>query len=145
MVFSGGIRAAALTDLDALVECDPVAVGDVERRTQIESAVISGQCQVWEFDGKITGFIIKLPLDFFQRDFVSLIVVSGSHRRQGIGSALMRVVVETSPRAEVWTSTNESNVAMRGLLAREGWQLSGTLTGLDDGDPEFVFFKRGKI
>jgi len=31
---------------------------------------------------------------------------------------------------------------MRGLLAREGWTLSGRLTGLDDDDPELVFYRR---
>jgi hypothetical protein len=30
---------------------------------------------------------------------------------------------------------------MRELLRREGWSLSGVLAGLDEGDPEHVFFR----
>jgi hypothetical protein len=41
----------------------------------------------------------------------------------------------------VVTSTNESNTPMRELLRSEGWHLSGVLTGLDEGDPEQVFFQ----
>jgi len=29
---------------------------------------------------------------------------------------------------------------MRALLDREGWSLSGELRGLDEGDPEIVYF-----
>ena len=40
----------------------------------------------------------------------------------------------------MFTSTNESNTPMRQLLQSEGWSPSGVLTGLDEGDPEHVFF-----
>jgi len=40
----------------------------------------------------------------------------------------------------VFVSTNESNAPMRELLRSEGWRPSGVLTGLDEGDPEHVFF-----
>jgi hypothetical protein len=40
----------------------------------------------------------------------------------------------------MFTSTNASNVAMRSLLEAEGWSFSGQLDGLDEGDPELVFF-----
>ncbi|MGH3733878.1 MAG: hypothetical protein ACRDVC_11015 [Acidimicrobiales bacterium] len=31
---------------------------------------------------------------------------------------------------------------MRVLFDREGWALSGTLTGIDEDDPEIVFWRR---
>ena len=145
MVIRGSIRPAKRTELDALIACDPLSAGDAARRAQIQLAIGRGHCEVWDLNGEIVGFVIMVPLAFFERDFVSLLVVSSTFRRNGVGSALMREAVEGSPRREVWTSTNESNVAMRGLLAREEWQFSGTLTGLDDGDPEYVYFKRRKL
>ena len=37
-------------------------------------------------------------------------------------------------------STNRSNIPMRDLLVKEGWQFSGELVGLDPDDPEMIFF-----
>ena len=41
---------------------------------------------------------------------------------------------------QVLTSTNTSNQPMRSLLQAEGWSFSGELNGLDEGDPELVFY-----
>jgi hypothetical protein len=54
----------------------------------------------------------------------------------------MRTAAATSTTADVFTSTNESNLPMQALLNSEGWVLSGKLVGLDDGDPELVYFLR---
>ena len=42
----------------------------------------------------------------------------------------------------IFSSTNESNIAMRALFERDGWTLSGVLNGIDEGDPEMVFWRR---
>jgi len=42
--------------------------------------------------------------------------------------------------SRVFVSTNESNAPMRELLRHAGRTASGVLTGLDEGDPEHVFF-----
>jgi hypothetical protein len=57
-----------------------------------------------------------------------------------VGSALLRAAVDVATTTTVFTSTNESNGAMRALLARDGWLVSGTLDGLDAGDPEVVYY-----
>ena len=57
-----------------------------------------------------------------------------------MGSALLRAAVDVATTTTVFTSTNESNAAMRALLARDGWLVSGTLDGLDLGDPEVVYY-----
>jgi GNAT superfamily N-acetyltransferase len=72
---------------------------------------------------------------------VKLLVVSAAHRRSGIGSALLNAATATSSTETIFASTNESNVAMHALFEREGWTLSGVLTGLDEGDPELVYYR----
>ena len=52
----------------------------------------------------------------------------------------MRAALGHASTSRVFTSTNQSNAPMRELLRSEGWTASGVLSGLDDGDPEHVFF-----
>jgi hypothetical protein len=42
---------------------------------------------------------------------------------------------------KLFTSTNESNRAMRDLLAHAGFEPSGVVQNLDPGDPELIYFK----
>jgi GNAT superfamily N-acetyltransferase len=136
----GRFRSALEADLAALFECDEEVAGDrVTRQAQIALAVDRGYCSVWAESDRILGFAVTLPSHFFGRDFVELLVVSGRARRKGVGRSLLREVART-PGPEIWISTNESNLAMRALLASEGWVFSGTLAGLDDGDPEMFFY-----
>ena len=140
----GRSRIATHADLDALFECYPRGASpDVNRRAHIESAVDRGHCILWDDNSQVVGFVVTLPSHFYGHDFVDLLVVSESHRRRGIGRSLMRSVVESVAPADVWTSTNETNLAMRGLLASEEWHFSGTLRGLDEDDAESVFYLRG--
>lgn len=80
------------------------------------------------------------PRHFYGRDFIELLVVAADHRRQGLGRELMRTAVAAATSTAVFTSTNESNAPMRALLESEGWSISGKLNGLDDGDPELVYY-----
>jgi hypothetical protein len=80
------------------------------------------------------------PGHFYGRDFLDLLFVGEAHRRRGTGRSLLRAVVEGAA-TRVFTSTNASNTAMRSLLASESWSRSGMLVGLDEGDPEHVFFR----
>jgi hypothetical protein len=52
----------------------------------------------------------------------------------------MRRTLVDAGTSRVFTSTNQSNEAMQALLMSGGWVLSGILVGLDEGDPERVFF-----
>jgi len=91
--------------------------------------------------GQITGFLAVRPGHFYGRDFVDLMFVAPGSRRQGTGRALLRAALRRAATPRVFTSTNESNTPMRNLLRSEGWTASGALTGLDEGDPEHVFFR----
>jgi ribosomal protein S18 acetylase RimI-like enzyme len=100
-----------------------------------------GQCQVHVADGSVTGFVIVKSAHFFGRDFIELLIVDPALRRSGIGRALLRHALATAGTSQVFTSTNTSNQPMRSLLEAEDWSCSGELDGLDDGDPELVFYK----
>lgn len=82
---------------------------------------------------------------FFSRPFVSLLHVGEAHRRRGVGSALMAHVEAVFPGDRLFVSTNESNVAMRALLAGRGYEPSGVVHNLDPGDPELIFVKRRRV
>jgi len=137
------IRAATLDDVDAVLAVHAPITGLTAARARelVTAAVATGDVLVEESraDG-IVGFVLVSASGFFGRDFVKLLAVSSSARRRAVGTSLLAAAVARARTARVFTSTNESNVAMRALLARQGWTLSGTLTGLDDGDDEVVYY-----
>jgi GNAT superfamily N-acetyltransferase len=90
--------------------------------------------------GEITGFLILRPGHFYGRDFIDLLYVAPPWRRHGTGRALIRAAPRHASTSRVFVSTNESNTPMTTLLRSEEWTPSGVLTGLDEDDPEHVFF-----
>jgi GNAT superfamily N-acetyltransferase len=137
-----GIRGAVAGDLDGILRADHLAAeGDRDRAEFLRHSVELGECQVHIASGAVTGFVIVKPAHFFGRDFIELLMVDPRLRRSGVGRALLRHVLDTSGTAQVFTSTNSSNLPMRSLLQSESWSFSGTLEGLDEGDPELVYYK----
>ena len=59
-----------------------------------------------------------------------------------IGSALVRHVEGLCRSDRLFTSTNESNLAMRALLEKLRYTRSGVVDDLDPGDPELIFSKQ---
>jgi GNAT superfamily N-acetyltransferase len=104
-----------------------------------------GWCLIGEVDTgagpQVVGYTAVAPGRFYGRDFVDLLVVAPGYRRRGAGRLLLDSAVEHGRSPRVFTSTNESNRPMQTLLAAGGWIVSGILTGLDEGDPEIVFYK----
>ena len=78
---------------------------------------------------------------FFGRDFIELVTVAPSARRSGVASALMQAAEEAANGAQLFTSTNESNLPMQHLLAKRRYLAAGIVTHLDAGDPELIFAK----
>jgi GNAT superfamily N-acetyltransferase len=134
------VRLGATRDRRAIAACDPRVEADLHRRDLIDSAIAARHCWVVERAAGIAGYGV-LTTNFFARDFVELVFVAEDSRRKGTGDAIL----ETSERARradrLFTSTNESNAAMRALLEKRGYRPSGTIQNLDPDDPEMVFVK----
>ena len=138
------VRTATRDDLDAVLGIRAPILGlDVTRARALVAASIDARgCHVADAgDGVLDGYVVVRRREFFGRDLVVLLAVAERARRRGIGSALLDAALATSSTRRVFTSTNESNAPMRALLAVQGWVPSGRLEGLDEGDPELVFYR----
>jgi GNAT superfamily N-acetyltransferase len=136
------IRAATNDDVAAILALDRhAASGDPERIASLEQWVPSGHCLVHTSEHVIDGFVVLRPRHFYARDFIDLLFVGADRRRGGVGRALLEAALAAATTPDVFTSTNRSNAPMQGLLEAHGWQFSGELQGLDEGDPELVYFR----
>ncbi len=141
------VRLGTVDDLAAIAAIDEQALAGSER-WELLTGVLDGSCGsclvavVPDADGwQVVGYVALVAHQFFGRDFVELLVVGEESRRNGVGRALLAAAVRRAETSTVFTSTNESNGAMCALLASEAWLVSGTLTGLDAGDPEIVYYR----
>jgi N-acetylglutamate synthase-like GNAT family acetyltransferase len=137
----GIARRAKPSDLDAVLELDRVSPIGHKRTSLLTARVHSGEVLLFENEDQLLGFAVVRNRSFFGQDFVELLTVSVGKRRQGIGGYLLQEVVTQSSSDRIFTSTNQSNAEMIGLLENAGWHFSGQLKGIDEGDPELVFFK----
>jgi ribosomal protein S18 acetylase RimI-like enzyme len=135
------IRLARPADLEPVIELDPIAQAEPSRRDFLEAAIRSGECWVAEPSGSPAGFVV-LQYTFYGHGFVPLLVVHQPVRRQGLGRALLEHAAAVCTTPKLFTSTNESNTAMRSLLAALGFEPSGVIHNLDPGDPELVYVRR---
>jgi len=131
------LRAARAEDVGAIVVMDPGRLGIPE---QIQALIHDQASLVAVEHGEIAGFLVLKPGHFYGRDFIDLLFVARRWRRHGTGRALIQAALQNAATSRVFVSTNESNTPMRELLRSEGWTPSGVLTGLDEDDPEHVFF-----
>jgi GNAT superfamily N-acetyltransferase len=134
------IRRARRADLPALAAVDPLLVTEAGRADHIGELLDVGLSWLAEADGAAAGYVV-VTRHFFGHPFVDLLVVAEAQRRQGIGGVLMGQVEDSHDGDRLFTSTNESNAAMRTLLAQRGYDVSGIIENLDPGDPELVFVK----
>jgi GNAT superfamily N-acetyltransferase len=137
------IRDATAADVDEIVRLETQITGlSHSREREILGAAVSSHDCLVSTDGaeSVIGYIVLTRKAFFGRDFVRLLGVADGHRRLGVATALLASALARCSTNSVFTSTNESNIAMRSLLARGGWTFSGALTGIDEGDPELVFW-----
>jgi GNAT superfamily N-acetyltransferase len=131
------VRPARAGDVAAIVALDPGRVGTPE---DIQALIKEQASLVAEERGEIVGFLALRPRHFYNRDFIDLLYVAPRWRRRGTGRALVRAALRNASTPRVFVSTNESNAPMRQLLASDGWTFSGVLSGLDEDDPEHVYF-----
>ena len=116
------------------IAIDEALPGPDGRAGYITSVADTGGLSVAVLDGDIQAFCCLDHSYFFGKPFVSLLIVSPEARRFGLGTGLLAHCASEYP--QVWTSTNQSNAAMRKLLDKANWQYCGEVSGLDEGDPE---------
>ncbi len=131
-------KADASDDIAQAVLIDESLFGSSGRAYHIASVAEAGGLSVAALHGEVKGFCCLDHSYFFEKPFISLLIISPDARRLGLGKGLL--LHSCSAYSEVWTSTNQSNSAMRSLLTKAGWEYCGELCGLDEGDPE-LFFK----
>lgn len=135
------IRQGSEADREGLAQLDPACREDRHRRWLLDFALASSGSLIAETDGAIVGYSL-LTHTFYGNAMIEVLHVAESVRRRGIGTRLVRHAVRLSETPKIFTSTNESNLPMRALLAAEGFEHTGTIHNLDEGDPELVFFRR---
>jgi ribosomal protein S18 acetylase RimI-like enzyme len=139
------IRRAVADDIDGILRADHGATpGDRGRADFLKRCLDLGECLIYLDHGAVAGFAVVRPAHFFGRDFIDLLMVDPARRRCGIGRNLLRAALAAAGTEQVFTSTNASNQPMRSLLQAEGWSFSGELDGLDEGDPELVFYSSAR-
>jgi GNAT superfamily N-acetyltransferase len=134
------IRAYRPSDDDALAAIDARIRTEATRMPLLLRAHATGGFWVAEDGGRLAGYIAR-TFEFFDKDFIALVVVDETLRRRGIAAALMHKIEATATGDRVFTSTNQSNKTMRAVLARLDYEPSGQIDNLDPGDPELVFVK----
>ena len=133
------IRDANYSDRDGILAIDEIARCEQERMDFIDRALDSATCLVADSNGTVIAYGV-LEYSFFGNGFVSMVYVAKSARRRGVGRSLMRALANQCKTSKLFTSTNESNSAMRALLSTLGYVPSGVIENLDPDDPELVFF-----
>ncbi len=137
------IRTAHMEDLNAIVDIDQFARISEERLRLIRKSLENESVYVAIEQGKIVGYCV-FDHSFFERGFISLLIVHPDHRREGIGSDLVKYVEKLCESERIFTSTNESNTPMQELLRKVGYRRSGVIDDLDPGDPEVFFSKKAE-
>jgi hypothetical protein len=127
-------RAITPDEIACAITIDKSVLGSNARADYITSVAENGGLSVAALRGEVQAFCCLDKGYFFWKPFISLLIVSLDARRLGLGAGLLSYNSSVYP--EIWTSTNQSNSAMRKLLDKAGWRYCGELSGLDEGDPE---------
>jgi ribosomal protein S18 acetylase RimI-like enzyme len=134
------IRIAKPEDIAALCALDSRLPEDPHRAEEIDTWVRASQAHVALIAGEPAGYAV-LTHSFFREGFMEMLMVGTQFRRQGVGTALVEQLARRCRTQRLWTSTNQSNLAMQSLLTRLGFTRSGIVEGLDEGDPELIWRK----
>lgn len=135
------VTKASLSDLSSLSKLDSMVIGSEIRKSKIEQSIRDQQCVVATLNGQPVGFAY-FDTTFFECCFIQLVIVNPDFRRQGIARALIRYIEEHCPTSKLFTSTNESNTIMQQVCLAQGFVRSGIIENLDEGDPEWIYYKQ---
>ncbi len=136
------IKQAREEHIQAICSFDHVVKTDNgERGKFIRDSVRKEICYVAEMNGGAVGYTV-LDYGFYACGMIEMLYVHSDFRRKGIGSELIKHIESICKTEKLFTSTNQSNLPMQGLMNRMGYVPSGFIDNLDDSDPEIVYFKR---
>jgi len=90
----------------------------------------------------VVGFITYSSNLFYNRPFISFLLVREGHRRRGIASALLGRVLELYDGLDVWISTEKENEPAIRLFEKLGFQAKGRVEGLDHERSVELLFRR---
>ncbi|MEM9005098.1 MAG: GNAT family N-acetyltransferase [Cyanobacteria bacterium P01_F01_bin.86] len=135
------LRTATITDATAIVAFDHIATSEPARVRFIHDQIKSSACYVAVIGANVVAYAV-LNYKFYDNGWIEMLYVHPRFRRQGIGSALIRHLINECRTPKLFTSTNQSNFPMQRLLATLKFERSGFIDNLDEGDPELVYFKR---
>lgn len=133
------VRAGMPSDHSALVHIDEYAASHFDRGAVIANALAAGECLVAESGEETVGYVV-LNYTFFGFGFIPVIVVAAVHRRRGVGLRLLSEARSRCTSRKLFASANASNIAAQALFLRAGFERSGAIENLDEGDPELVYF-----
>lgn len=134
------IRLATEDDIPILCAFDHVAEQDIQRQYLISQCVQAGKIHLVAQDNDVVAYG-ALDYSFFGQGFIPLLYVKATHRRRGVGLTLLSHLEKLCSTPKLFTSTNQSNLPMQGLLTRRGYIVSGIIYHLDEDDPELIYFK----
>jgi ribosomal protein S18 acetylase RimI-like enzyme len=139
------IRKATTEDLEIVTDIDAAALGSDRRKRYLRSAIKTGKCHVIEHQNIIKGFIV-FNYTFYGYGFVTLIGVAPEYQRQGIGTELMLFAASICTSKKIFTSTKDSNKAMKMLCIKLDYERSGEIENLyAQGNTEVVYCKVLKV
>jgi len=131
---------ANIEHVEDLCSMDKEVVGDNSRKDMIITAIEEERCLIQRTHSGIAGFLI-FTTNFFECSFISLVIVKPSERRKGVATSLLANFVSIAPTPKIFSSTNHSNLQMQKVFELAGFNRSGYIENLDDGDPEIIYFK----
>jgi ribosomal protein S18 acetylase RimI-like enzyme len=134
------IREAGEADLPLLCECDAYAMSHESRRAELRRMLVQSCCLLAMAKDRPLGYAM-LEHSFFGHGFIPLVCVAAAHQGKGIGLRLLSELERRCVTTKLFTSCNASNERAQRLFLRAGFARSGTIENLDEGDPEFVYFK----
>lgn len=135
------VTKATISDLSMLCKIDSMVIGSEVRKPKIQQYILNEQCVVATINSEPVGFACY-DTTFFECCFIQLVIVNPNFRRLGIAGALIRYMEEHCPTPKLFTSTNESNTIMQQVCHSLRFIRSGIIENLDDGDPEWIYFKQ---
>ncbi|MEM1158245.1 MAG: GNAT family N-acetyltransferase [Verrucomicrobiota bacterium] len=136
------IRLASEYDLSALFQIDHIARGNLEKRREFLSGTVDrSECYVASIEEELIGYAV-FNYTFFRNGTINMLYIKEEFRGRGIGGQLIDYIERLCPEEKLFTSTNQSNLRMRRLMEKKGFEKSGVIENLDEGDPEIVYLKR---